>query len=265
MTKLLSIAAPALLVSFFSLTLLAGRAAAQEKKWTGNANVFLGSKDLEEDDWKPAHEQDEFGFSTDFRKRGWPVSIELDFLGASGSGAVYDPFFGEIKVESRTSELNIGVRKTWDGFPHVRPYLGGGLAFVRCSAKVSGLGTSVSDSDGGTGLWLGGGVYWTLGSFNIGFDLRGTSAKAEIFNVETDAGGGHLGLLLGYHWGGTAQREAVATARPPEPAGGLAADSLEIEKQKLEIEKQKLELEREKFEFEKQKLQKQQQPGAEAP
>lgn len=263
MNKLLSLAAPVLLLSFFSATLPAWSAVAQENNWTGNANAFLGTKALDEDSWTPAHEQSEFGFAADFRKRGWPVSIELDFLGASGSGVVYDPFFGEIKMESRTSELNIGVRKTWDGFPHVRPYIGGGLAFARCSAKVSGLGTSISDSDGGTGLWLGGGVYWTLGSFNIGFDLRGSSAKAELFNAETDAGGGHFGLLLGYHWGGPAKREEAAPARPREPAGGPAADSLEIEKQTLEIERQKLELEREKFEFEKQKLQKQQ-PGAEA-
>jgi|GEM_PF-410746 len=258
--NLFQLVVPVLLGPLFFFGPLPRAAAAEGNKWTGNANVFSGAKALDEHDWTPADEQNEFGFETDFRKRGWPVSIELDFLGAAGSGSAFDPGPGELKMESRTSELNVGIRKTWDGFPHVRPYVGGGLTFAGASAKISGLGTSATDSDRGTGLWLGGGVYWTLGAFNIGFDLRGSSAKVTIFNVDTDAGGGHFGLLLGYHWGGPAERYKAAApviAQPQAPAGSYEKDSLELEKQRLEIEKQRLELEREKLEFEKQKLQKQ--------
>ena len=160
--------------------------------WTGNLNVFLGSKSLDEDEWEPTNEQDEFGIEVDFKKQSWPVSIAIDFLSASGEGKLMG-----IKFESETSEINMGVRKIWDKSSHMRPFIGGGIAFI--TGEFSGLG--LSDDDSATGFWIGGGVYWTLAEhFNIGLKVKSSSANVTLFGVEADAGGGHFGVLAGFHW-----------------------------------------------------------------
>ena len=159
--------------------------------WTGNINVFLGAKALE-DEWEPAEEQSEFGIEFDFKQDGWPVSIAIDYLSGSGDGTL-----GGIEFESETSELNLGVRKIWDTSPRVRPFIGGGIAFI--TGEFSGLG--LSEEDDAVGAWIGGGVYWTLGEhFNLGLEGKYSSADVTLFGLEVDAGGGHFGLLVGYHW-----------------------------------------------------------------
>lgn len=236
-------------------------AAAGGKEWTGNANLLLGAKALDKNDWEPANAQSEAGVEVDFRRRDWPLSVAIDVLGASGEGKVYDPFFGGVKMQSETSELCLGVRKVWDGSPSVRPFIGGGISMVKATGRVTVLGITAEDSGSGTGSWFGGGVYWTLGeSFDIGFEFRASSGKAKLFGTEVKAGGSHGGLLLGYHWGGAAKKKDAPgrpggeESRAGEPAyGAQAGGELELERQKLEIEKQKLDLEKAKFEFEKQK------------
>lgn len=238
---------------------LRGPAAAQETGWTGNANLFLGSKALNKNEWEPANDQAEIGVEVDFRKRDWPVSIAIDFLGAYGEGKVYDPFFGEVRLESETDELSVGIRKVWDSAPHARPFIEGGLSLVKATARVSMFGAAIEDSGNGSGYWLGGGIYWTLGeAFNIGLELRASSAKANIFDQDLKAGGGHAGLLLGYHWGGPAgTRETYKPAawergqRRETYYDEHESEKLDLERQKLEVEKQKLDLEKQKFELEK--------------
>lgn len=169
---------------------------AEQDAWTGNANILLGGKTLDEDDWEPAERQGEFGIEIDFRKKDWPINIAIDLLGAAGEETE-----GFTKRESRTSEFNIGVRKVWGQFPHLRPFIGGGLSFIRAEDEVTVLGFTVSDDDSGTGIWLGGGVYWTLEEhFNIGFELKSSFAEVTLFNKDVNAGGGHFGFLAGYHW-----------------------------------------------------------------
>ncbi len=152
----------------------------------------MGAKALDEDTWEPAEEQDEFGIEVDFKQHGWPVSIAIDFLSASGEGTYWG-----VEFESETSELNVGVRKIWDKSPHARPFIGGGIAFI--TGEFSGLG--VSDDDSATGFWIGGGVYWTVAqNFNIGFEAKSSSADITLYGIEGDAGGGHFGWLVGFHW-----------------------------------------------------------------
>jgi len=79
--------------------------------------------------------------------------------------------------------------------------LGGGLSDINAefTGTVSGFSASLSGS--GLGGWLGGGVVWVLtNSFNIGFDLRASSASVSMGGLSVNAGGGHAGLLLGYHY-----------------------------------------------------------------
>jgi len=173
--------------------------------WTGNINAFLGMKYLDEDDWEPVEEQTEFGLRIDFKQEGWPVSIAIDYLVSSDddTGLWYDPVIGifTATVEGETSELCLGVRKIWDHFPTMRPFIGGGIARITAEAKVSALGFSDSADDDAIGIWIGGGVYWTLAEhFNIGFDVRWSKAEVTFYGVDGEAGGSHVGLLLGYHW-----------------------------------------------------------------
>lgn len=51
------------------------------------------------------------------------------------------------------------------------------------------------------GSGLGGGVLLTfVKQFNVGLDLRFSFADVNLSGVDADAGGGHFGLLLGYHF-----------------------------------------------------------------
>lgn len=190
--------------------------AAGEGAWVGNVNALLGTKALDKEDWRPVEEQGEFGVEADFKKRAWPVGIAADFLYGLKKGRLYDPFLGTVDIESETSELNVGLRKVWDGFPHVRPFIGGGLSLAKATAKVTLFGLPVENSGSGAGYWLGGG------------------AKVK----EADR-----------------PPAAVSGDRVENPSDSLDRERLELEKQKLEIEKQKLDLEKQKFEIEKSKLQ----------
>jgi len=164
--------------------------------WSGNVNFFLGKKSVDSEYWAPVDDPVEFGVLVDFKPSGWPISVALDALGS------YDQVTeGGIKFEGTTSEFNAGVRKIWQvSGSSVRPYIGGGLAFINAEFKGTGFNT-VSDDDKGTGIWLNGGIYWTLGQhFNLGLDLRYSEADVTLFGLEGKAGGTHAGLLLGYHW-----------------------------------------------------------------
>ena len=164
-------------------------------EWTGNVNFFLGQKTLEENDWAPVDKQAEFGVLVDFKQQNWPVSIALDFLGSTDEATE-----SGVNIEGTTSEFDVGVRKIWAvAGSSIRPYIGGGLAFINAEFKATNF--PVSDDDNGTGIWLNGGVYWTLGQhFNLGLDLRYSQADVTVFGVDVDAGGTHAGIILGYHW-----------------------------------------------------------------
>jgi opacity protein-like surface antigen len=169
---------------------------ANASQWTGNVNFFLGGKTLEENEWAPVDEQGEFGVLVDFKQSQWPVSIAIDILGSADEATV-----SGFNFEGITSEFNVGVRKIWQvAGSSIRPYIGGGLAFVYAEFKETSFFT-ISNDDNSTGIWLNGGVYWTLGqNFNLGLDLRYSQADVTLFGVDVDAGGTHAGIILGYHW-----------------------------------------------------------------
>ena len=186
--------------------LLSASVASAQDQWTGNINVFFGQKNLDKDDWEPVEEQNEFGVEIDFREKKWPVNIAVDILRSQTEETFtdFDPLIGpyNAKATASTMEFNIGVRKIWDEFSSVRPFVGGGLSYIRAELEVSVTGVgSASDSDTGVGIWLGGGVYFTLGEhFNIGVEVKYSDADVTLFDVDAAAGGTHYGLLAGYHW-----------------------------------------------------------------
>lgn len=169
--------------------------------WTGNVNFFLGQRMLDKDDWEPLEEQTQFGLLVDFKKENWPVSIAIDYLSSNDEVTQYDTFSAlNWTFEASTTEIDVGVRKIFDGSgSQMKPYVGGGVAFIDAEVEVTNGFLTVKDDDNGTGFWLNGGVYWTLGQgFNLGVDLRYSSADGD--DTDLDAGGSHVGLLLGFHW-----------------------------------------------------------------
>ena len=172
--------------------------------WTGNVNVFIGVKALDEGDWEPVDMHDQIGVLADFRKKSWPISVAVDFLVSwDDQGAISLPGIGTVglEAEAKTRELDLGVRKIWDYSPNMHPYFGGGIGLVWAELEGRTTGNRVSDDDTGIGLWIGAGIYWTLyNHFNLGADFRWSKAEVTLHGVDQDAGGYHAGVSLGYHW-----------------------------------------------------------------
>lgn len=192
----------ALLITI-ALTLLAPTSAICGD-WTGNVNFFLGQKNLKENDWEPLEEQPEFGAEISWGKVDWPVLFATDLLASSDDDTVFDPFFfGNVDIEGSTSELGLGVRKIWEKGSS-RPYLGAGLALVKGEIEFRVSGVRIHEDDNAVGPWVGGGVFWRLGSrFNIGLSVRYSNAEVSIQDFDLEAGGWHGGLLLGWGWPAT--------------------------------------------------------------
>lgn len=178
---------------------LAAPSLAAAGDWKGDVNVLLAGKHLDSD-WTPTEHQGELGLETSWEGPDWPIDIAADALFSGATADLNDDGF--TKQRGETSELDLGVRKIWRPAPMVRPYLGGGLAAVRGRIERSNPFVTVSDENSAAGVWFGGGVYWTLAkAFNLGLDARVSNAEMKLFGVTRNAGGVHLGLLLGYHWG----------------------------------------------------------------
>ena len=173
---------------------------------SGNINVLLGVKILDSGDWGDLQAQGAGGVQWDFKAPDWPLSVAIDFLGSynehkqqfivPGTGVVGDEW------QALTSELDLGVRKHWGQGASIRPFVGGGIAVIGAQLEAQ---TSqyhyLRDAGLGVGLWVNGGVLWTLSQhFNIGFDARISAAEVELFDQNMQAGGFYLGLLLGYRW-----------------------------------------------------------------
>ena len=101
--------------------------------WTGNVNVFIGVKALDEGDWEPVDMHDQIGVLADFRKKSWPISIAVDFLASwDDQGSITLPGIGTVglEAEAKTRELDLSVRKIWDYSPNMHPYFSGGIGLV---------------------------------------------------------------------------------------------------------------------------------------
>jgi hypothetical protein len=166
------------------------------EQWTGNLNLTLGGKYLDKKDWDPVENQGEIGISLDFRERQWPVNLYLALLGSSADDTLHG-----INVKGSTGELRLGVRKIFEPDSVIRPFIGGGLAYVSAKSEGEFEGLSVSDDDAAMGLFLDGGVYFTLNRcFNLGVEVGYSAAQVSFMGEDSEAGGSHAALLLGYHW-----------------------------------------------------------------
>ena len=184
--------------------LLAMTGAAQA---AGDANLFLGQKDLD-NDWDPVDGQMEYGVCLNFGVPDWPVSIAVDILMSSDDTTYSYDYYGYIYdavLDGETMEIAAGVRKFFNEDTNIQPYVGGGATYVDGEFKVSIVDVpeaSISFSDSGFGFWANAGVMFRIGEqFNLGLDVRYSDAEITILDTDIDAGGMHYGVLLGYRWG----------------------------------------------------------------
>jgi hypothetical protein len=183
--------APALAFLFFVAGLIGSVARADSK---GHVNFILGEKAMD-NDWEPNDSQKEVGIDVTWGPSDWPIAFATDVYGASASANILG-----FEVNDQSSELAFGVRKIWEAGP-ARPYIGGGVAKLAVEREVN----NDTDDDSTLGGWIGGGIFWRLGSrFNIGFAARISRGEVTLMSSgtpqKTEAGGSHAGLILGWGW-----------------------------------------------------------------
>jgi opacity protein-like surface antigen len=184
----------------------------------GDVNLLIGTAEFKEDLFKEAGVESQFMIGVAVTADlDWPVALAFDLLSSSDDNVVHVPAANPTAFETNvdTLEVDVGVRKVFDEHK-VKPYVGGGLAWVQLDAEQIFFGslgpgsefqdTIVDDSDSSLGYWVDGGVLWRIGDqVNIGLDVRFTKADASLTSVDgstlkLDSGGARFALAVGYHW-----------------------------------------------------------------
>lgn len=177
---------------------------AAHARYEGNLNFFVGQKWLNSSDWEPVAEQPELGVMLAFAQERAPVYFAIDVLASKKKSTMTTASDGPVEVTGETLEYAIGVRKVWHaGKTHPFVAAGGCLIVSRMRFDVPTYSPNFGDQD--YGVWIEAGVTWRIGAhFNLGFDLRASTAQAKYDDVsppvEKQVGGFHAGLLLGYGW-----------------------------------------------------------------
>lgn len=169
----------------------------------GNANGFLGTRIMDEEDWEPVDKPLAIGADVDFGLFGWPVNVAVSLHHSTADDDIRFAGNARADVTGTVTDLSAGVVKAWEVGGNIHPYVGGGLAFVQAEkeADLSG-GGSGSEDDSSAGLYLNWGVTWRLGaSFNIGVGARVVGGTDLTFgDEEVSADYFQAGLILGYGW-----------------------------------------------------------------
>ncbi len=172
----------------------------------GEIALFLGQRQLDDQEWQfPRPEPDappplqtfaldsqpQIGMLLSVGPEAWKVRMAIDlFVSQDDDG----------QFEARLYELDGGVRKFWGVWKdRIRPYAGGGAAFIKAEVRRNLSLISTDTDDLGAGLWLeGGAMFKVRKKFSLGLDLRYSTADVTLFGDKLDAGGAHGGLLFGW-------------------------------------------------------------------
>jgi len=108
----------------------------------------------------------------------------------------------DLDLELMTSELAVGVVKTFLPDSNVHPYLGAGLALVLVDGELSStvLGGSDTEDDFSPAGYVHGGVLFDVApSFHLGVDGRAVlGTDLDLDGLEVDADYLQLAFLLGW-------------------------------------------------------------------
>jgi len=200
------------------LILALGSTAAPAAQFDGDADVYLGWRDMKNHDFwgtqrylgfdgSGTRDQGVFGIQGNFGVETFPINGEIAVIASSREKEFQG--FG-LKVTDTVSELALGAlwRPLKDRI--VQPYLGAGLASVgvRERQEVSGSGT-FEDTDNSGGYYVHGGFKVLIAHHvNLGLDLRALrGTKVRLFSpaqgmyVDGDADYNQVTFRVGYSWG----------------------------------------------------------------
>lgn len=168
----------------------------------GNVNFAIGAL-WTADDFSEAFNMDErieIGAICDVKKKNWPISIAFEYLFSYGDSRTSVNSYGlleNMNVDVYCSEMYVGVKKVFNHFPSVKPFVGGGLYTVNVYVDIS----YDDEYDVGIGGWVGAGAYFMLlKHLDIGLEWKWSKAKVTIFDKDFDVGGNHFDLMIGYHF-----------------------------------------------------------------
>lgn len=155
-------------------------------------SIYLGQRELNEDDWAPL--EDQLSFALEYaREESDTMGWEIGLAGSGDSETVLG-----IDLDVTMSEFYGGVVRSFRSEDSsARPYIGGGLTFI--TAEIKAPGTSVDDSV------LAGYVHAGItvdvsDSFYVGLDIRKVlGADVEYFGAEGDAD--YLQAAVVFGWG----------------------------------------------------------------
>lgn len=162
-----------------------------ETRLDNRVTVYLGQRNLDEDDYRPVDEQGTFGIEFAHESTDSAVGWEFGLMGSAAEETA-----GGFDIEGRTGELYGGVRKTLlDGSVH--PYIGGGVAYITSEVEVIGVG---EDDDSSVAGYAHIGVTADITpAFFLGLDLRVLfGSDLTISGLDTDADYGQLAVMLGW-------------------------------------------------------------------
>lgn len=173
------------------------------------------------------------GVEITWGRQGWPAMVALDVIHSYDDGIQAFPLVSlgplqippaDVQRRARTVEIGVGARRAWSiaGFT---PEVGAGGVWVRGtvhyrmsdpSQGTNGtLVSSLGKRDAAIGYWVSAGLYRRIGP-RLEMGLRGRLSKATLTlveptvvgqqggytfrgdPVEVDAGGRHLGLVVGW-------------------------------------------------------------------
>ena|SRR5436190_13291614 len=154
-------------------------------------SLYLGQRNLDEEDHDPVDKQAMFGIEYARERAGDAIGFEIGIMGSGDKDEV-----AGTDVEGSTGEIYAGVKKTF-GQDVVRPYIGGGLSYITAVADISGFDT---DHDSSFAAYLHGGVGFHVSDpVVLGIDARFLfGSDVTLFGFETDADYGQLALFIGF-------------------------------------------------------------------
>lgn len=177
------------------------------------------------------------GVELTWGRKGWPASLAIDVLHSYDDGMQHFPFINlgpdtvfaaDARRRASTLEIGVGLRRSF-GLKAWEPYIGAGGSWVHANVihevtdpaqgSYGALISRETGHDSSFGYWVGGGLLKRFGQrFHLGLTGRYSSAKVDLpssrvvgesphyhFTSATsrvDAGGRHIGLVLGWDFPG---------------------------------------------------------------
>ncbi len=168
---------------------------------TGRGGLYFGSKSLNHSDWGDLDSQSAWGLNLDVKDTAWPVWISAGYLSSREEETIITSLtpFATQKIEGKTSEMHLGVKKDFFPIKKARLSVGGGPAYVRASLD-SPLAPYNNDSDANIGYWLGAETIISFGFVALGVSYNYSQADVTLFNQSVDAGGSNLAFSVGFGW-----------------------------------------------------------------